>query len=100
MNRVNRKPDFLAHAKTKAQISFAGTEQLISAFIFITWIVWYNFSSTYFQNFKLLAFHCDYTGAKIKIIFVTPYPNDPKKLPLPKKFYCNFSCKIIFFYYC
>ena len=35
--------------------------------------------------------------AKIKIIFVSPYPTDPKKLPLPKKFYCNFSYKIIFF---
>ena len=34
--------------------------------------------------------------AKIKIIFVSPYPTDPKKMPLPKKFYCNFSYKIIF----
>ena len=28
--------------------------------------------------------------AKIKIIFVSPYPTNPKK------FYCNFSYKIIF----
>ena len=36
--------------------------------------------------------------AKIKIIFVSPYPTDPKKLPLPKKIYCNFSYKIFFFF--
>ena len=33
-----RKPDF-AHAKTKAQFSYAVTAQLISAFIFATQIV-------------------------------------------------------------
>ena len=38
MSRAMRKPDF-AKAKTKAQISFAVTAKLISAFVFATRIV-------------------------------------------------------------
>ena len=38
LSRVMRKPDF-AYAKTKAQISFAVTAKLISAFVFATQIV-------------------------------------------------------------
>ena len=48
-----------------------------------------------------IRLYCKAAEAKIKIILIlfplTPYPTDPKKLPLPKKFYCNFSYKIIFF---
>ena len=54
-----RKLDFCI-AKTKAPISRAVTAQLIGAFVFATRIV--KFSSFYSQNFKLLAFFCDYTG--------------------------------------
>ena len=38
MSHVTRKPDFYL-CKTKAQISCAVTAQLISAFVFATWIV-------------------------------------------------------------
>ena len=37
---------------------------------------------------------------KIKIIFVSPYPTDPRKLHLPKNFYCSlaiFSIQDFFF---
>ena len=44
-----------AYAKTKAQISFAVTAKLISAFVFATWIV----QSLYFLNLKFQASdHC------------------------------------------
>ena len=39
ISRVVRKPFFFAYAKTKAQISFAVTAKLISAFVFTTRIV-------------------------------------------------------------
>ena len=42
LSRVMRKPDF-AYAKTKAQISFAVTAKLISAFVFATRIVHFLF---------------------------------------------------------
>ena len=42
LSRVIRKPDF-CHAKTKAQISFAVTAKLISAFVFATRIVHFFF---------------------------------------------------------
>ena len=47
-----------AYAKTKPQISCAVTAQLISAFVFATWIV----QSLYFlnPNFKPLAIFCDF----------------------------------------
>ena len=51
------------------------------------WVLWL---SVYFMP----IFHS--YRAKSKIIFVSPYLTNPKKLPLPKKFYCNFSYKIIF----
>ena len=38
-----RKPDFCIYAKTKAQISFAVTAKLISAFVFATQIVQFLF---------------------------------------------------------
>ena len=48
-----------AWAKTKAQISFAVTMMLISAFVFTTQIVQSTFLP---QNFKLLAISCNCTG--------------------------------------
>ena len=48
---VVRKPDFCIYAKTKTQISFAVTAQLVSAFVFATWIV----QSLYFLNPKFQA---------------------------------------------
>ena len=42
LSRIVRKPDF-AYAKTKAQISFAVTAKLTSAFVFATWIVQFLF---------------------------------------------------------
>ena len=53
------KNDFFAYAKTKVQISCAVTAQPISVFVFATQ---YNSSSTYMQNFKFLAFFCDWTA--------------------------------------
>ena len=50
LSRIVRKPDF-AYAKTKAQISFAVTAKLISAFVFATRIVQFLF----FLNPKLQA---------------------------------------------
>ena len=46
-----RKPDFIAYAKTKTQISFAVTAKLISAFVFATRIV----QSLYLLNSKFQA---------------------------------------------
>ena len=37
------KTGFFAYAKTKAQISFAVTAKLISAFVFATWIAQFLF---------------------------------------------------------
>ena len=56
-----RKLFFFAHAKSKAQISFAATGKLINAFVFATQIVQYS-SFTYIQNFKILAFFRECTG--------------------------------------
>ena len=50
MSRVVRNPAF-AYAKTKTQISCAVTAQLISAFVFATWIV----QSLFYLNPKLQA---------------------------------------------
>ena len=47
----HEKTCFLAYAKTKAKISCAATMQLISAFVFATWIV----QSLYFLNPKFQA---------------------------------------------
>ena len=46
--RIVRIPDF-AYAKTKAQISFAVTAKLISAFVFATWIKFLFFLNPKFQ---------------------------------------------------
>ena len=35
--------------------------------------------------------------AKIKIIFVSPYPTYPKKLPIPKNFIAIFRTRLFFF---
>ena len=48
-----RKPDF-AYAKTKVQISCAVTAQLISTFVFASWIE----QSIYFLNPKFQASSC------------------------------------------
>ena len=55
-------------------------------------------SRTCFPNVCAYVVTVDISKAKIKITFVSPYPTDPKKLPLPKKFYCNFPYKIFFFF--
>ena len=45
-----------------------------------------------------LADHVDVqTEAKIKILFVSPYPTDPQKRPYPKYFISIFSQEFIFF---
>ena len=46
------------YAKTKAQISFAVTAKLISAFVFAP----YDPVSSFIQNFKIIAYFCDSTG--------------------------------------
>ena len=52
-----RKP-FFAYAKTKAQISFAVTAKLISAFVFATRIVQFMFLNLKFQaSIHLLKLH-------------------------------------------
>ena len=43
---------------------------------------------------------CFGNEAKIKIVFVSPYPTDPKKLPLPKKILLQFFIQDFFFCYC
>ena len=48
LSLIMRKPVLFAYAKTQAQISCAGTERLISAFIFATYIVQF----LYFLNPK------------------------------------------------
>ena len=39
--------------------------------------------------------HC-FTEAEIKILFVSPFPTDPEKKALPKKFYFNFQLRFFF----
>ena len=51
MSHVMRKPEHYAYAKTKAQISFAVTAKLISAFVFTTRIA----QTLYFLNPKFPA---------------------------------------------
>ena len=68
MSHIMRKLDF-AYMKTKMQISCAVTPQLISAFVFPTQIVQFLF---YIQNFKLLAFFCDFTDC-----FLSDLAGDP-----------------------
>ena len=63
-----RKPYF-AYAKTKTQISFAVTAQLISGFVFATWIE----QSLYFLNPKFRAILCDCTA-----LFVTGLVGNPE----------------------
>ena len=44
-------------------------------------------------------FSCDkahMVRPKLKFLFVSPFPTDPEKEPLPKKFYFNFQKRIIF----
>ena len=68
LSRCMRKPDF-AYAKTKPQISCAVTAQLISAFVFVTWIV--QFVLYLYQIFQDSSFFlslyrlvCDKPGRK------------------------------------
>ena len=51
--QLHEKTCFLHNAKTKAQISCAVTMQLISAFVFTTYIV----QSLYFLNLKIQAYN-------------------------------------------
>ena len=47
-------------SKTKMQISCAVTAQLISVFVFASWIE--DSSSSLMRNFKLIVIFCDCTG--------------------------------------
>ena len=64
-----RKPVF-AYAKTNAQISCAVTAQLISAFVLATQE--YNFSSTYTQTLKILAFFSGCTDWFVSDLVLNP----------------------------
>ena len=70
MSLVMRKPAFCINAKTKTQISFAVTAELISAFVFATWIV----QSLYFlnQNFKSLAIFSGCTAQLVSDLVKNP----------------------------
>ena len=60
LSRLMRKRTFI-YAKTKAQISFAVTAKLISAFVFVTRIVYWIYIH-YIQNFQSLAILCACTA--------------------------------------
>ena len=56
----HEKTNIIAYAKTKAQISFAVTAKLISAFVSTTQIL--QFILYLSKNFKILAFVCGSVG--------------------------------------
>ena len=68
---LSEKTGFLNMRKTKPQISCAVTAQLISAFVFATWIVqWYKISSLYSSSVTAQPSLCQTWSKKPKTSFL------------------------------
>ena len=80
----HKKTNILHYVKTKAQISFAVTAKLISAFVSLHG--WYNPSTFLIRNFQPLAFFCgcvalfvsDHKFKEVKTIY-TPLYLEPRR---------------------